>query len=175
MSVFHDAYDTSYQPPRKAVLLLTCMDLRLMDDVVQFMDHDNLTNRYDHVTIAGCALGVLGANGKHPHWEQTFREHFEIAQKLRKFEDVYIIEHRHCGAYEAFLGEAGTFSESDLDQQRETDAHAEYAHKAATMMREWARKMGIPLNVRSFLMDLRGHVDLLQAPPPPSAAKRKKG
>lgn len=177
MSVYQDAYDVSYHPPRKAVLLLTCMDLRLMDDVVQFMDHDNLTNRYDHVTIAGCALGVLGANGKHPHWEQTFRDHFRIAYSLRQFGDVYIIEHRDCGAYWAFLGDTdGAFDDTPEGQHRETSEHAKHSHTLAAKLKAWGKEdFAVSLNVRSFLMDLRGHVDLLQAPPPPSAAKRKKG
>lgn len=175
MSVYHDAYDVSYQPPRKAVLLLTCMDLRLMDDVVQFMDHDNLTNRYDHVTMAGCALGVLGANGHKPHWEKTFEDHFKVAHELRKFEDVYIIEHRNCGAYEKILGPDGAFGTSDEEQAREARVHAEYCHKAAAVMKEWARKMGVPLEVRTFLMDLRGHVDQLPPPAPPAPARRKRG
>ena len=47
-----------YPPPRKNVLLLSCMDLRLIDDLVPFMDGDNLTNRYDQLVFAGAALGV---------------------------------------------------------------------------------------------------------------------
>lgn len=169
MSLAHDAYDLSYLPPRKAVLLLTCMDLRLMDDVVRFMDHDNLTNRYDHVTIAGCALGALGANGQKPHWAETFKDHFLVAHKLRKFEDVYVIEHRDCGAYAMILGEGGTFGGSDKEQKSEAEIHAKYAHEAADVMIGWAREMGVPLNVRAFLMDLRGGV----RPLPPT--KRKRG
>ncbi len=169
VSLHHDAYDISYPPPRKAVLLVTCMDLRLMDDVVQFMDHDNLTNRYDHVTIAGCALGALGANGKHPHWVDTFKDHFKIAHELREFEDVYIIEHRDCGAYKKFLGKkGGSFDDTPADQEREREVHARWAYEAAEVMKEWARRMGVPLNVRSFLMNLRGDVKPLAPPADPS-------
>lgn len=36
-------HDTSYPPARGPVLLLSCMDLRLLDEIVQFIDHDGLT------------------------------------------------------------------------------------------------------------------------------------
>lgn len=175
MSLSHDAYDLSHPPPRKAVLLLTCMDLRLMDDVVQFMDHDNLTNRYDHVTVAGGALGVLGANGQFPHWERTFRDHFRIAYQLRQFGDVYVIEHRDCGAYRAFLGDAaGAFDDTPEGQHREEQEHARHAHALAAKLKAWGvEDFGVPLNVRTFLMDLRGHVALL--PPPAQPGRRKRG
>lgn len=42
-SVFDD-------PPRKNALLLSCMDQRLLDETVQFMNELNLHNRYDQVT-----------------------------------------------------------------------------------------------------------------------------
>ncbi len=177
MSLFHDSYDISYPPPRKAVLLLTCMDLRLMDDIVQFMDHDNLTNRYDHVTIAGCALGVLGANGRHPHWEQTFRDHFRIAYQLRQFGDVYVIEHRDCGAYRAFLGdEAGAFDDTPDGQHRETVEHAKHSYTLAAKLKAWAQEdFGVAINVRPFIMNLRGDVAPLPAPPPPATTRKRKG
>jgi carbonic anhydrase len=167
-------YPTSYPPPRKAVLLLTCMDLRLMDNVLQFMEHDNLVNRYDHVTMAGAALGALGANGQHPHWEETFRDHFRIAYSLRQFGDVYVIEHRDCGAYRAFLGdEVGAFDDTPEGLHREAAEHAKHCHALAAKLKAWGKgDFGVTLNVRSFLMDLRGHVEVLPAPAP---TRRRRG
>ena len=48
-----------YPLPRHNVVLLSCMDLRLADELASFMDRDNLTNRYDHLIAAGAALGVM--------------------------------------------------------------------------------------------------------------------
>jgi hypothetical protein len=53
-------FDISYAPARGPVLLLSCMDLWLMDEVSQFMAHDGLVNQYDHVIMAGAALGAFG-------------------------------------------------------------------------------------------------------------------
>lgn len=46
-----------YPAPRKNVLLLSCMDLRLIDDICEFMEGDNLANRYDQLVFAGAAAG----------------------------------------------------------------------------------------------------------------------
>jgi hypothetical protein len=36
---------------------------------------------------------------EYAHWKQTFFDHLEAAYHLHHIEDVYILEHRHCGAY----------------------------------------------------------------------------
>lgn len=151
-------HDTSYAPPRGPVLLLSCMDLRCMDEIVQFMDHDGLTNRYDHLILAGAALGATGANGHHPGWIKTFEDHLNIAHKLRKFEDVYILEHRDCGAYKKFVPN-GDFSDSEAAREKAT--HLKYARKLKKSIKVWAKTKKAKVRVKSFLMDLRGHVDLI--------------
>ena len=44
-------------PPRKQVLMLSCMDLRLIDNITTFMNEGNLQNRYDQLIYAGAAMG----------------------------------------------------------------------------------------------------------------------
>lgn len=153
-------FDTTYPPARGPVLLLTCMDLRLLDEVVQFMDHDGLTNRYDHVILAGAALGGLGGGSKkHRHWKKTFFNHLKIAHQLHHIKDVYIIEHRDCGAYREFLGDKGTFTDSEAGKERK--CHCKYAKKLARKIKDWAKENDWKLGVRAFLMDLRGDVSQL--------------
>lgn len=155
-------HDSSYAPARGPVFLLSCMDLRVMDEIVQFMDHDGLTNRYDHLTMAGAALGALGGHcERFAHWKQTFFEHLEVALKLHHVKDVYIIEHRDCGAYREFLGAEGDFDDEDAD--RELACHRKYAELLRTEIEHWAKERQAKLHVRSFLMDLRGRVAHLGA------------
>ena len=155
------SHDTSYTPARGPVLLLSCIDLRLMDETIQFMDHDGLTNRYDHLTLAGASLGALGAcKEQYAHWKQTFFDHLAVAHHLHHIKDVYIVEHRDCGAYRELLGEAGEFDD-DEDLADETECHRKYAELLRGEIETWAKARTIKLHVKSFLMDLRGRVDML--------------
>ncbi len=168
-----------YTLPQKNILVLGCIDLRLTDNLLHFLDHDNLTNRYDHFTLAGTSL-CLCADGKHRplfkeevlarykdfrSWEETFFHHLQIAIALHQIKDIYIVEHTNCGAYEQFL----------KDGKFDSVAEERKVHKA--FAQELARKLnGEPheeynekknktepykLNVHCFLLDLRGNVDLL--------------
>lgn len=153
-------HDVSYPAARGPVLLLSCMDLRLLDEITRFMDHDGLNNRYDHVILAGAALGALGGDsGKHQHWKRTFFDHLEIAYKLHHIKDVYIIEHRDCGAYREFLKEAGEFD--DCQAAEEAACHRKYAQRLQRRIEKWANNHSAKICVKSFLMDLRGRISLL--------------
>lgn len=139
--------------PRAAghnVLLLTCMDLRLLDEIVAYMGGRNLTDRYDHVILAGAALGVV--HTAHGHWAQTFWDHLALARELHDVEEVHIIEHRECGAYQKLLG----LHLSD-DPEAEKQKHADAAHALEALIRLQHPSMV----VRSFLMDLQGKVSPL--------------
>jgi carbonic anhydrase len=98
VSVFDD-------PPRKNVLLLSCMDQRLLDDTVRFMNSLNLHNRYDQVALAGGAMGALqlpDPNLPAPkRWQGVFELHLEKAINVlhRPIKDVFLLDHLDCGAY----------------------------------------------------------------------------
>lgn len=156
--------DMDYLPPRGNVLLLSCMDARLISELALFMDSDNLTNRYDHVILAGAALGAL--QNTLPYWGETFFHHLGLAIELHNVADVYIVEHRNCGAYRKFLGL--DYGDTTAEQARERRDHAEWAFRLRDAILDWTRARGkeegtpVELNVRCFLMDLRGHVTLLR-------------
>ncbi len=163
-------HDISYEPARGPVLLLTCMDLRVLDEIVQFMDHDNLVNRYDHVVLAGAAYGALGAPGgkdEHgnpinvAHWKDTFFEHLDAAVTLHSVTDVYILQHRNCGAFHKVFHVTKNFSSSPKDQAAEKRAHLKYARALESEIRIWAQGKRISLTTHRFLMDLRGRVEQL--------------
>lgn len=152
--------NTKYPPARGPVLLLSCMDLRLLDEIVDFMDHDGLTNRYDHVILAGASLGALGGCKKeYKHWKKTFFDHLEAAIDLHRVKDVYILEHRDCGAYIKFLGEKGEFTDETLNEEHL--CHQKYAHLLKDEIQAWCSEKKLKLNVKAFLMDLRGDVEVL--------------
>ncbi len=157
-----------YPPPRKNVLLLSCMDLRLIDDLVPFMEGDNLSNRYDQLVFAGAALGVIQQD--HESWYDVFFQHLDIAVQLHQIQDVYLMEHRDCGAYAKFLGESGKYGDSPAELRREEADHRRFAFQLKDeIAAHCARKIaegGDPeawdVHVRCFLMDLRGSVTWLK-------------
>lgn len=144
-----------YIPPRHSVLLLSCMDARLIDELADLMSRDNLTNRYDHVVLAGASLGAL--QEEYPHWREVFFDHLRLAIELHQIRDVYIVEHRNCGAYRRFLGK--DYDDSPADQAREEHDHRTYAMQLHDLVRERFPE----LQVRCFLMDLRGRATTLFA------------
>ena len=120
MSVFDD-------PPRKNVLLLCCMDQRLLDETVVFMNALNLTNRYDQVALAGGAMGVhrLPKDPPDPssYWWNVFTAHLLAAINVlhRPIKDVFLVDHLDCGAYKYLHPDdalAAKYRDASLDDMK---------------------------------------------------------
>jgi carbonic anhydrase len=75
------------------VLLLTCMDFRFFIKIAKLMKGI----KYDHVILAGAALGAVVP--QKPAWHETFFDHLHLARELHKINRVIVMEHRECGAY----------------------------------------------------------------------------
>ena len=129
-------------------LLVSCMDYRLIDDIVRYMDGRKLANQYDHVILAGASLGAL--TDKKPEWGKVFWDHVQVAKDLHHIKKVMIMDHRDCGAYKVFLG-----ADFKCDQAGETSVHAEQLRKLAGLV-----KTNHPdLEVELMLMSLDGTVE----------------
>jgi carbonic anhydrase len=83
--------------PQGTVLLLTCMDFRFFEQIAKVMKEAGLAGNYDHVVLAGAALGSV-VPGKE-HWHKTFFDHLGLAEALHSITTVIVLEHRDCGAY----------------------------------------------------------------------------
>lgn len=155
----HNRHYPRHIPAHDRVLLLSCMDNRLLDNVVAFMNYENLTNRYDQFILAGASLGPEIDKS----WTLTFFSHLEKAIELHDIKDIYILEHRNCGAYGLKLGKHGVFGGSEKEQHREFKEHRKYADKLTEVIGKRIRKGKLPpLGVYSFLMDIRGDVEILR-------------
>jgi len=149
-------YPDCYLAPRKYALVISCVDCRLLDDLVRFLDHDNLTNRYYHLTFAGAAIGLSDdapvyypkcePPKKHTcepmdfsQWKQMLYDHLELVLKLTKGEltDVYIVEHMDCGAYRTFLDVDYYKDPANPDLEAESDEHRNRAEALAEELGEW--------------------------------------
>lgn len=135
-------------------LLLSCMDYRLMDDVTRYMDGIGMTNRYDHIILAGASLGAT--TSKFPAWNETFWEHLEVAIKLHHIHKVFVMDHRDCGAYKVVLN-----YDYGQDRSAETKIHFEtlQALRSAILERHGEEIKDVEL----LLMDLDGKVESAEA------------
>ena len=130
------------------VLLLSCMDFRLMDEIEHYMTKRGLRNKYDHVVLAGASLGAV--TDKFPAWNKTFWEHLDIAIKLHNIHTVMVMDHRDCGAYKVVVG-----PEHAKDKATETAAHAKQLGALRAQLVEKHQK----LKVETLLMAIDGKVE----------------
>ena len=96
--------------------ILSCIDPRFAHATDQYL-YDKYTSNglsYDHFVLAGAALGGgltgtgTGAgqcNDLSPdsNWNQTLKDHIQIAITLHNVKQVEILDHLNCGAYGACL------------------------------------------------------------------------
>lgn len=135
------------------VLLLSCMDYRLVDDTERYMAGRDLRDKYDHIILAGASLGAT--TDKYPCWNTTFWEHLDVAIKLHSIKKVIIMDHRDCGAYKVILGE--DFSK---DPAKEKAVHAQTLSALADKIKGKYPALEIELQ----LMDLAGNVEKISKP-----------
>ncbi|RYE84574.1 MAG: hypothetical protein EOO75_17955 [Myxococcales bacterium] len=88
-------------PKVGVALVLTCMDLRVLDEAADYLEALKLTNEYDHFVLAGAALGVTQT--QKPAWGETFWDHLGLAIGLHQISKVFIFEHQDCGAYKKLV------------------------------------------------------------------------
>lgn len=138
---------TAYAAGGTDALLLSCMDYRLVDDTEAFMAGRGMKNKYDHIVLAGAALGAI--TSKFPAWNQAFWEHLDVAISLHHIHKVMILDHRDCGAYKVVLGE-----DFGKMPDKETQIHAE----TLMTLRKQIQAKYPQLEVETFLMALDGSV-----------------
>ena len=134
-------------------LLLSCMDYRLIDDMVKYMDGRGLTDQYDHVILAGASLGALTSEFK--DWNKTFWEHLKISIDLHHINRVIVMDHRDCGAYKVILK-----ADFAKDPTLEENVHAKYLRD----LKQAIQKKYPKLEVETLLMNLDGTVQTIPEP-----------
>lgn len=123
-------------------LLLSCMDYRLMDAIGAWMTCQGLRDKYDHVVLAGAALGPT--NDRYPDWAETFWTHLDLAVRLHEIKKVIVLDHMDCGAYKLILG---------TTPETEPAAHVRHLELIREMI---VQRKGLP--VQLALMNLDGTV-----------------
>lgn len=84
-------------------LALTCIDYRLVDDGVHFIDGLGLTRDFDQVALAGASLAAV--SDKFPSSNKAFWDQLDIAKSLHHVKKLVVLDHRDCGAYKVAFGD----------------------------------------------------------------------
>ncbi|MDX8350837.1 carbonic anhydrase [Cognatiyoonia sp. IB215182] len=143
-------HQTARRSHEAEALVLNCMDYRLISAVTDYLDARGLTGKYDQISLAGGAIGVM-ADEAAP-WAETFWAHVKLARQLHGIKRVIIIDHRDCGACKAFVGQ-----DCADDSDREQLIHMRTMEALADEVR--TREPGLAVEV--LLMDLDGSVQRL--------------
>ena len=131
-------------------LAITCIDCRLVDDAVHFLDGKHLTNDYDEVSLAGASLAAVSP--KFPSSNAAFWDHIGIAQQLHHIKKVIVGDHRDCGAYKVAFGK-----DFKADAAGETEQHKAVMEEVKAKQ----AKTHPDLTAECYLMALDGKTERL--------------
>ena len=84
-------------------MVLSCMDFRLIDDMVVYLDSVGYNNNYDQFILAGSSLG--SNQEKFAEWNTVWIKHLDLAIMLHEIKEIIVIDHEKCGAYKIFFPE----------------------------------------------------------------------
>jgi carbonic anhydrase len=108
------------------ILLLTCMDSRYPHRILDTMDSLGLRGQYDQLILAGASLGVVNKE----EWRNSFLDQLGFAIEHHHVSQVFILDHRDCGAYKHFMGVTPD------DPARERQAHLKVCNEAVRVIVE---------------------------------------
>lgn len=164
--IMHDSSTpTPPTPPTPAtekVMILTCIDYRLMEEVVIAMNKLGYSNMYDQFILAGSSLGFNYGTvdeTKVPlefnYWQQSFYDNIDIAIQLHHIKQIFLIDHCDCGAYEAFYN----VEFDDCADPTSLERHYSNLSTAASTLTEKYKNTygeGDGLTVKKFIIQLNG-------------------
>lgn len=121
-------------------LVLTCIDFRLLDDVVHHMNKIGYQNNYDQFILPGSSLGYNQDN--YPAWKSSLNDHIN----LHHISEIIVIDHLKCGAYKIFYG--------DITGKEDLELHKVNLRKFKFVI----GKMYPDLKISTSIIDLNGKV-----------------
>lgn len=127
-------------------IVLTCMDFRLIDDAVLFLNSLGLNNNYDEFILAGASLGYNQT--VYSAWSETFDKHIELAEQLHDITDVIVIDHIQCGAYKLFYNLPSISRADEIALHRQN----------FIIFKQTINQKYPHLNASSYIMDLDGSI-----------------
>ncbi|WP_165251325.1 carbonic anhydrase [Paludisphaera soli] len=80
------------------VLLLSCIDLRFPNRIIDTMDGLGYRGKYYHLAMAGASHAAR----HNAEWTATFEQHLDFAVAEGHVKGVIILDHMDCKAYELY-------------------------------------------------------------------------
>jgi hypothetical protein len=142
-------------------LVITCIDFRLIDDAVYYLNSKGYLNNYDEFILAGASLGyntsLNGVNSQYSGWDKILENHIDISYTLHKIKEIIVIDHMDCGAYKAQLNGGNAFSKYE-----EINQHIKQLNNFnTTINNKYIKDDGSSkYDVKLWLMSLDGTVDI---------------
>ena len=158
---YYESVSTIPPDPDK-ILIHTCIDYRLMNEIVIALNNLGYENLYDQFILAGASLGFnYGTVDSslvplpNNYWQQTFYDTVDIAIQLHKIKQIFLIDHCDCGAYEAFYNVEFDNCNNSESLQRH---HDNLSMAASTITEKYKDTYGTGdgIKVRKFIMQLDG-------------------
>jgi hypothetical protein len=149
--------------------VITCIDFRLIDEAVAYLNSINLLNEYDEMIVAGASLGYntscnLVTGKTSTLWTECVDDHINISYALHHISQIIVIDHMSCGAYKYQLNGEKTYT-NKYDEIRahvkqlndfRTTINAKYTKDKSTVDTTQIPKYAVKL----LLMRLNGTVDI---------------
>jgi hypothetical protein len=146
-------------------LVITCIDYRLIDEAVTYLNEKGFENQYDEFILAGASLGyttslsTLGYSG----WSTVLDDHINISYNLHKIKDVIVMDHMDCGAYKAQYNEGKLFLTPYAELQKHIEnlnSFRNSINQKYTVTDQTDPNKIIPkFNLKTWLMSIDGSVD----------------
>lgn len=133
--------------PTAKALVLSCIDFRILEAERYFLSLQNLSNRYDLVSLAGSSLALSGI--PHQANTQAFWDQVDLAYRVHHIQKIIILDHQDCPEYADKI-------DPDLGKnpEQEQQVHAQYLSRAY-----WSIRDRYPdLNIELYFVTLNAEV-----------------
>jgi len=145
-------------------LVLTCIDFRLIEAAVTYLNSQDYEYQYDEFILAGASLGYNTSlnvvNSQFSGWDKVLENHIDISYALHTIKEIIVIDHMDCGAYKAQLNGG---PKNTIEKYQEVKYHIENLNKFRnTINTKYIKEGGSEPKyaVKLWLMRLNGTVDI---------------
>ena len=102
MKKFYDTHSAE-------AIVLSCIDYRFIDNMIEFLEKSDISEKYDVTALAGASLAYN--QSKYEYWNKTFIDQLKLAIDLHHIKKIIVFDHMDCGAYRIFYPKLNELSE----------------------------------------------------------------